>query len=263
MYGAFRTDAEKDEIARKYLEKKKQKKKRVCDKWFPGPACKVSKTDPAQVKAGPDYSALTTLQNSEEWLKEDTRVIEACTVQWVKQCFDEQTELRIAKIPYLHGVLWQNHAVSRDGTNPLMLCDSTGQIEVRLHEVIKARYDKLISENHSEPAILMKHLTLFKSDDGTEFYACCSLENFIHLVAAKNPNATPAYCPFPSSFSLQYGEGNLSELELPLTVDLCSPSAAPPIVYLTPAASLDGRDGESVTQSVLLPRMGASDRGPC
>ena len=259
MYGNFRTDAEKDEIARQYLERRRGKKKRVCEKWFPGPACKISKKDPAEVKLGPDFSAIATLKTTEEWLKEETITVEACTVRWVKECFEEHTELRVAKVPYLHGVLWQNYAVSRDGQNPLMLCDTTGQIEVRLHEDILASYHKVFSEKNSEPAILMKRLTIFKSDDGTQFYAGCSLQNFIHLVGAENPKPKPNDFPFPSSFALDYGPDILSEVELSQTVDLCP--ASPPILNLTPDTIHESREGESVTQAVLLPRGVDSDRG--
>lgn len=246
MYGNFRTDAEKDEIARKYLENSRQKKKRVSEKWFPGPACKVNKKDPEQVKVGPDYSAIATLKKSEEWKKEDTVVVEACTLEWVKKCFDEQTELRVAKVPYLHGVLWQNHAVSRDGKNPLMLLDHTGEIELRLHEELRARFHKQIV--HAEPAILMKNLSIFKTDDAKEFYACCSLQNFVHLVG---PESRPEN-DFPSSFCLQYGPQDVSELELPETGELPAD---------TPSSDTE-LERERVTQSVLLPRAGYIDGGP-
>ena len=249
MYGNFRTDAEKDEIARQYLEKRKErnskKNKRVCQKWFPGPACKVSRLDTEKVKAGPEFSAIATLKKTDEWKKEDTNVAEACTIEWVKNCFDENPELCVAKVPYLHGVLWQNFAVSRDGTHPVMLCDHTGQIEVRLHEHLIARYRKEMS--NSEPAILMKRLTIFRSDK--EFYAACSLQNFIHLVAGdtlQNPDGLT----FTSSFPLQYGS-QTSELELTQTLEL-SP-ATPKTVELS---TQDDLDGEGLTQAVLLPSHG-------
>lgn len=272
----FRTEEEKDEIARKYLERRKEKKTRVREKkWFPGPACKVTKQDPEQVKSGPDFSAIATLKSTEEWHKEDTSVVEACTVRWVEECFEEQTELRVAKVPYLHGVLWQNHAVSRDGQNPLMLSDHTGQIEVRLHEDIRARYRKVSAQNKLEPAILMKRLTIFKSDDGSDFYAACSLQNFIHLVGAEKQDgdeiqsevdqsqtvdlasaSDPNDFPFPSSFSLQYGAESLSQVDLSQTVDLASASAATQNLYPT------SEEEESLTQSVLLPRHGYRHSGP-
>lgn len=245
MYRNFRTDAEKDEIARQYLEKRRQrKKKKRTPKWFPGPACKLSKVNPEKVKVGPEYSAIATLKKTEEWKNEDTILIEACTVEWVKKSFDEQTELRVAKVPYLHGVLWQNHAVSRDGTNPIILCDHTGEIEVRLHDQLRARFRKQLLEKHSEPAILMKKVSIFKTDDGKEFYACCSLQNFIHLVGPDRQEND-----YPSSFCLQYGAQDVSELDLPQTCDLTSNT------QLTKKEP----EGETVSQAVLLPRPGYID----
>lgn len=247
MYRNFRTDAEKDEIARQYLQKRRQrKKKKRTPKWFPGPACKLSKVNPEKVKVGPEYSAIATLKKTEEWKNEDTILIEACTVEWVKKSFDEQTELRVAKVPYLHGVLWQNHAVSRDGTNPLMLCDGTGEIEVRLHDELRARFHKQIVEKNSEPAILMKKVSIFKTDDGKQFYACCSLQNFIHLVGPDRQEND-----YPSSFCLQYGAQDVSELKLPQTCDL---------THLTVNFSSETEpEGETLSQAVLLPRPGYID----
>lgn len=211
MYRNFKTDEEKDEIARSYLAKRSEKKRNVQKKWFPGPACRVSKIDNRVVlKAGPDYSAIATLKDTEEWANEDTQVVEACTVRWVKECFDDQTELRVAKVPYLHGVLWQDATATRNDT--LLLCDETGQVEVRLHEHLRARYYKVRSLSHSDPAILMKKVTIFRSDSGHDFYACCALANFIHLVSPdrkKDGNDLPSY---PNSFPLQYGSQDLSEL---------------------------------------------------
>lgn len=249
MYGNFRTDEEKDEIARQYLQKRREsnskKKKSVCQKWFPGPACKVSKLDTKKVTTGPELSAIATLKKTDEWKKEDANVADACTIEWVKNCFEENPQLCVAKVPYLHGVLWQNFAVSRDGTHPLMVCDHTGQIEVRLHEHLRARYHKELS--HSQPAIFMKRLTIFRSEK--EFYAACSLENFVHLVAAdtlQNPDGGA----FTSSFPLQYGSQS-SELDLTQMLEL-SP-ATPKTVELS---TQDDLDGEGLTQAALLPRPG-------
>ena len=246
MYRNFKTDEEKDEIARSYLAKRSEKKRKGQKKWFPGPACKVSKIDNRVVlKAGPDYSAITALKNTEEWANEDTQVVEACTVRWVKDCFDNQTELRVAKVPYLHGVLWQDAAATRNETTPVLLCDETGQLEVRLHEDLRATYNKVRSLSHSDPAILMKKVSIFRSDSGHEFYACCALANFIRLVSPdrkKDGNDLPSY---PNSFPLQYGSQDLSEL------------GSFPETYHQPSSYREDEDveGQSTTElPLLLPR---------
>lgn len=253
MYGNFKTEEEKDEIARKYLEKRREKKKKrkVNTTWFPGPACKVSKFDTKVLQSGPEYSSIKLLKESDEWQKQDSGLVEACTVEWVRQCFEEDSELRIAKIPYLHGALWEDMTVSKDGAHPLVLCDKTGKLEVRLHEELKSRYRKLIKANCSDPAILMKKVTVYKSDCGRDFYAACSLQNCLELVAAKRSENQASSIEYPCTFPLHYGSEDLSEIDwqdTTVTIDLGT--------FPEP----NDREGDS-QGGVLLPRPGASDEG--
>lgn len=256
MFSNFKTDAEKEEIARQYIaRRKKNKRKAVKPTWFPGPACKVTKQDSNVQKSGPDFSSLNSLKNTEQWKELDSQVAEASTVGWVRDCFKEQTELRIAKVPYLHGVLQQDHTVCKHGANPLMLCDPSGQIEVRLHELLRARYEKQLKAKDSQPAIVMKNVTIFRSDSGEDFYACCSLENFVHLVAAapETPNVPEGSEPYLPMSPLQYGS-QLSEAQTPQMIDLASASTSE-------QARARAEEEDEEQELMLLPRPGPSDVG--
>jgi len=71
----------------------------------------------------------------------------------------------------------------------MMLSDKTEELEVRLHELLRSRYAKELSGKYTDPAILIRNATVFRGDNG-EMYACCSMENFVHLVAEQRKEQT-------------------------------------------------------------------------
>jgi len=185
-------DKDKDSVAKEYLERsKKRKKKPAAQVWFPGPACKILRPTNDAGKREPQYSSLPLLKNSRQWAECDQQLIQACTLKWVRDSFRAQPELRVAKVPFLHGVISLHPEAPREieGDPAMMLSDKTEELEVRLHELLRSRYAKELSGKYTDPAILIRNATVFRGDNG-EMYACCSMENFVHLVAEQRKEQT-------------------------------------------------------------------------